>query len=403
MINAEELVIGGCLLNEDAVPFAANHLVPEDFHSVKLAEVFRAIVQTKKSGDPVEVFSIWSRCQANGVKGLAITELHEWVGNVGASVSVDYYAREVKEQSTRRKLNLAGMRYQQSVTDPSIPPAKAVSDMVEELQAIRDQSTNETVRAKSLGEILDMPEVEADWVIPNLFEKGDRMIITGYEGLGKTTWIRQMGICMAAGINPVTLDHIDPVRVLVVDAENSETQWRRETHAMAAVAAKHGTVSPRDNLFLHCSKRMDIRRDKDLGLVHRLVDENKPEVLFIGPIYRLSPNGIKNDEEAAPIIAALDTLRDRGLVLVMEAHAPKGGPDGRNLAPRGSAALMGWPEFGFGLAPTETGADVTRWRGDRDRNRDWPETLHRGGPLPWTADTVSNYTRQKFYGWDKTA
>src|SRR5690606_7329565 len=155
--------------------------------------------------------------------------------------------------------------------------------------------------------------------------------------------------------------------------------------------------SPRDNMHVYCGPRMDLRKDKDLGLVHRLVDEHEPEILFIGPIYRLTPNGIKNDEEAAPLIAALDTLRDRGLVLVMEAHAPKGSDGDRNLAPRGSAALMGWPEFGFGLAPNENGAEVTRWRGDRDRNRDWPKNLWKGGPFPWTAENVTNYTRQKFY------
>ena len=109
-MSPEELVIGGCLLNEDAVPFAANHLTPDDFYSIKLAGVFRAIVDVKKLGNPVEPFSVWQAAISLGVKGLELTELHEWVGNVGSAVSVDYYAREVKEASTRRKLVLAGTR-----------------------------------------------------------------------------------------------------------------------------------------------------------------------------------------------------------------------------------------------------------------------------------------------------
>lgn len=404
-MSPEELVVGGCLLNEDAVPFAANHLTPEDFYSVKLAGVFHAIVEVKKSGNPVEPYSVWQKAQTLGVNGLEMADLHQWVANVGSAVSVDYYAREVKEASTRRKLALAGTRYQQSVSDPAVQPAKAVSDMIEELQAIRDNSTNGEIRAKSLGDILDMPETEADWVIPQLLERGDRMIVTGAEGLGKTTWIRQIAICAAAGINPATLDHIKPVRGLVVDVENSEKQWRRETFGMAGTASSHGVASPRDNLFVHCGKRMDLRRDKDLGLVHRLVDEHEPEILCIGPLYRLTPTGINNDDDAAPLIAALDTLRDRGLILIMEAHAAKGtGADGvRNLAPRGSAALMGWPEFGFGLAPTETGANVTRWRGDRDRKREWPTSLYRSGPFPWTADNIHPNTRRKYYESNKAA
>ena len=222
------------------------------------------------------------------------------------------------------------------------------------------------------------------------------MIITGYEGLGKTTWIRQMGICASAGINPITLDHLPkPIKTLVVDVENSEKQWRRETYGMARFAANYGPASPRDNMHVYCGPRMDLRKDKDLGLVHRLVDEHQPEILFIGPIYRLVPNGINSDEEAAPLIAALDTLRDRGLVLVMEAHAPKGQNGERNIAPRGSAALMGWPEFGFGLAPKQdgSGADIVRWRADRDAKREWPVELDRWSQLPWVADTVDQGAR----------
>lgn len=398
-MTPDEYVIGGCLLSPDMIPLAANLLEPHDFANPRHAEVFKALVILKKLGEPVEPFTVFTKAIELGAKGLEIAHLYQWLESIGSAVSVQNYAREVKEQSTRRKLNFAGMRFHQDITDPTVPAADTVTRMLDQLKAIRDNSTNSELVAKSLGQILDMEELAADWVIPGLFEKGDRLIVTGWEGLGKTTWIRQLAICAAAGINPITLDHLEaPVRGLVVDVENSEKQWRRETFDMARVAATHGIVSPRENLHIHCGGRMDLRRDKDLGLVHRLVDERNPQILFIGPIYRLVPTGINSDEEAAPLIAALDTLRDRGLVLVMEAHAPKGQAGERNLAPRGSAALMGWPEFGFGLAPTESGAQIQRWRADRDRKRDWPTELYRSGPFPWTADNIHPDTRNKYYG-----
>lgn len=397
-MTPEEYVIGGCLLAPDALPFATKHLDPGDFASVRNEIVFRAMVVLRKAGDPVEPFTVYTKAVELGARGLNIADLHHMMEQVGSGSSVEHYAREVREQATRRRLSAAGSRFHQDLTDPSVPAADTVSRMLETLAEIRERSTDPELIAKTLGEILDMPETPADWVIPGLFERGDRLIVTGHEGLGKTTWIRQMGICAAAGINPITLDHLDrPVRGLVVDVENSEKQWRRETFDMAAKAAAHGITSPRENLWVHCGGRMDLRRDRDLGLVHRLVDEHKPEILFIGPIYRLVPTGINSDEEAAPLIAALDTLRDRGLVLVMEAHAPKGQNGERNLAPRGSAALMGWPEFGFGLAPHEHGAEIKRWRADRDRKRDWPDMLWKGGPFPWTADGIHNATRQRYY------
>ena len=378
------------------LPMAANLLTPEDFSHPAHAGVFRAMVTLKKTGETVEPFTAHRLAVEQGTRGLNISELYEWISLVNSGASVMAYAKDVKENSTRRRLTQAGLQFQQATSDPTIPAAETVATMLESLKQIRDQSTNAELVAKTLGQILDAPEVAEDWVIPNLFERGDRMIITGYEGLGKTTWIRQMGICASAGINPITLDHLPkPIKTLVVDVENSEKQWRRETYGMARFAANYGPASPRDNMHVYCGGRMDLRKDKDLGLVHRLVDEHQPEILFIGPIYRLVPNGINSDEEAAPLIAALDTLRDRGLVLVMEAHAPKGQNGERNLAPRGSAALMGWPEFGFGLAPKQdgSGADIVRWRADRDAKREWPVELDRWSQLPWVADTVDQSAR----------
>lgn len=378
------------------LPMAANLLTPEDFSHPAHAGVFRAMVTLKKTGEPVEPFTAHRLAVEQGTRGLNISELYEWISLVNSGASVMAYAKDVKENSTRRRLTQAGLQFQQATSDPTVPAAETVANMLESLKQIRDQSTNAELVAKTLGQILDAPEAAEDWVIPNLFERGDRMIITGYEGLGKTTWIRQMGICASAGINPITLDHLPkPIKTLVVDVENSEKQWRRETYGMARFAANYGPASPRDNMHVYCGPRMDLRKDKDLGLVHRLVDEHQPEILFIGPIYRLVPNGINSDEEAAPLIAALDTLRDRGLVLVMEAHAPKGQNGERNLAPRGSAALMGWPEFGFGLAPKQdgSGADIVRWRADRDAKREWPVELDRWSQLPWVADTVDQSAR----------
>ena len=400
-VDPEKLVIGACMLASDAIRFASEVLAPDDFRSMDMAEVFRAIVQANKAGEFVEPFTVWTRATKQGVKNIQITDLHDWMGLAGSAESTAFYAREVKEIATRRRMSMAASRFTQNLSNNEVPTAQTMAEMLELLKGIRDNSTDANIRAMSLGEILDLPDTVEDWVIPGLLERGDRLVVTGYEGMGKTTWIRQLAICAAAGVHPTTLTAIRPVKGLVVDVENSVKQWQRQTSRMAATAAHHGNASPRENLHIHCQGRMDIRKDKDLGLVHRLVDEHQPEILCIGPIYKLTPTALKNDEEAAPVIAALDSLRDRGLVLIIEAHAPKMSNGQRDLAPRGSAALMGWPEFGFGLAPAtddQSMADVVRWRGDRETGREWPKQMYRGGAFPWTGDIVGAQERHQFLG-----
>ncbi len=277
---------------------------------------------------------------------------------------------------------------------------------MEDLKGIRDNTPpGQGIDSKKLGEVLATEE-DHDWLVPGLFERGDRMIITGFEGFGKSTWIRQMAVQFAAGINPISLDHIDPLRVQVVDVENTEGQWRREVRGMAAKARQYGSNDP-SNIDLACTGRIDITKDAALGAIHRLVDKNRPDVLFIGPIYKMVPNGINNDDDAAPLITALDSLRDRGLVMVMEGHSPQGQrPAGSRPVPL-VAQLRSWAGLSSVLgSPPEadgtTGATIQRWRGDRNQQTDWPKRLERGGPFPWTADNIHPpETRRKYYGWDQ--
>jgi len=400
-MTPDEYVIGSCLLTPDSVRFAASILDPEDFWSHAHRDIFQAIVQLQKNGDPVEPFSVWTKAQENGSRGLSIADLHRMIEGTGSSASISFYADQVKEAAARRKLTAIATKLMREASDETSHPSQAAQDAAEAIKNIG--AGRQRMTTKTLAEILAVEE-DHDWLIPGLLERGDRLVLTGFEGGGKTTWIRQLVICMAASIHPTTLNHLpEPLTVLVVDAENMENQWRAQTRRMAATAAGYGLTDPTPNIHIHAKGRIDITKDATLGEVHRLIDEHNPDVLAIGPLYKLVSTGINNDQEAAPLIMALDSLRERGVALIMEGHASKGNSQNatRDLAPRGSAALMGWPEFGFGLHPDPDDPDktiVTKWRGDRESGRQWPKELYRGGPFPWTGETVSTNTRQSIYG-----
>jgi hypothetical protein len=401
--NAEHFVIGACLLSKDAVRFAEDILGPSDFYRPQLGDAFAVIAAMRTAGEPVEPYTVGVKLKERRTLGLDTMDLFKFMEATPSAHTVEFYAKQVREDAVKRALRAAGQKLMQQSGTDGTPPAKALSDAMEDLRAIREHTPGHGIGSKKLADILAVAE-DHDWVVPRLFERGDRMIITGFEGFGKSTWIRQMAIQFAAGINPITMDLIEPLRVQVVDVENTEGQWRKEVRGMVKKAREYGAGDP-GNIDIACHGRIDLTKDAALSAVHRLLDENKPDVLFIGPIYKMVPNGINNDDDAAPLITALDSLRDRGVVLVMEGHSPKGsGQHVRDLSPRGSAALMGWPEFGFGLAPeseTSANAVIQRWRGDRSSGTDWPKTLERGGPFPWTAGNIHPSKRQEFYGWDK--
>lgn len=239
---------------------------------------------------------------------------------------------------------------------------------------------------KLLGDILATEHVD-DWVVPGLLAKGDRLVLTGVEGGGKSVWLRQISIMAAAGAHPFKSEIIDPLKVLVVDAENSERQWASTAKYVTGLATKRGVADPRERVIVSAGSRIDLRVQADVNQVQALIDEHKPNILQIGPLYKLVSGEITNDTDAAPLIEVLDSFREQGIVLLMEAHAGHAGKASKDLRPRGSSALLGWPEFGFGLLPDADNpemVDLVRWRGDREL-RDWPSGFRRGvnGELPW--------------------
>lgn len=388
--EAERSLLGAALLDPNAVRFAVEDCAPEDFIDPKLGLVYDLLISHRSARLGTDEITLAKAATERGMKVDAV-DLFDLRTAVPTSSNIAFYAKIVHEGAVRRRLRRAGTRMAQ-LSDGDSPLTEVMGHARSEWEAVQS-SIGVRLTAKPLGEILAGSD-EYDWLIPNLLERKDRVIITGGEGAGKSTFVRQVAVLAAAGVHPTLSVPIKPLRVLVIDAENTEKQWRRATRTLAVKARMVGTADPEQGVQLACTPRVDVTTDRDLGSIHRLIDEHEPDMVLIGPLYRLLPRAITNDDDAAPLIAALDSLRDREVALVMEAHAGHAtDADGnRNLRPRGSAALLGWPEFGLGiahdrsehLAPGQkpTLFHLVRWRGDRDE-RAWPSLLRRGGDWPW--------------------
>jgi replicative DNA helicase len=384
--KAERNLLGAIILDPNQYRLIRELVTGLDFDNPNMGAVFSGIGDMIAKGQPVDAITVMNQWPVWGIRGVNSTEVFEWADADVYTKAAREYAHSVRDAAVRRGLQSIVSLVMNGVTDSGSSPLDIASMALTQLEALQAGASSGELVAKPLSEILAGSDTY-DWIIPDLLERQDRLILTGAEGAGKTTWVRQMAVLASAGIHPTTFQPIKPVRVLVIDAENTERQWRRAVRWTAARAAEIGATDPATTMHIQAGKRIDITRGSHLGEIHRLVDIHKPDVLFIGPLYKLVPRAITNDDDAAPLIVALDSLRERGLALIMEAHAGKAsGADGeRNLAPRGSAALMGWPEFGLGLRHTEDPqvVEVVRWRGDRDE-RSWPNRMYRGGDWPWT-------------------
>lgn len=400
---AERAVIGASLLATSAIRWAAQHVTEDDFSNATLGAVWGVLHARWKAKEPTDVVSMDTALRGV-VPGYQSGQVFSYTEAAPVGDSTDYWAAQIAEGAKRRRAIQAGTRLVQNAAQGDLADALAV--IRRDLDDV-GKAASTRLAATMLADVLDEEDSE-DWVIPGILERQERVIFTGGEGAGKTTLVRQMAILSAAGINPFTFDDMPPARVLVIDAENSKKQWRKNTRDVAAKASRRLGADVAQLFPLVCTVdlgiSLDITKERDLSAIHDLIDQHTPDMLFIGPLYKITSRAIQTDDEATPVLRALDSIRARGVALVMEAHAGVPGQDGRNLRPRGSAALLGWPEFGIGLAVDQSylpfqqdpdnfrnrKVDLTRWRGDRDQGRAWPKSLYpnsywRWGPEPYSA------------------
>lgn len=383
--NAELAVLACCLQSRLARDEAKKHLVGGDFYLPVHEVIWDAMTGLDRKGEQVDPARVLSVLTGETEKRLMPTLLTYPV----ASVAVAEHARTVRAWATKRRLYDEALRVQQMALNPAHEAETIAAETVTRFTAVRDSGVTEDVQSITLGELLEHEDDDPDWLIPDFLERRDRFMLTGEEGLGKSYLLRQIAIMAAAGLHPFDdLRHIPPVRAMVIDCENTEGQVRRKTRGIVAHCSHYGKGDPR-MVNLLCSPRIDITRDRDLARIHYEMDACQPELVVIGPLYRLTSKAIQSDDEAAPLLAALDTIRDRGCALLIEAHAGHAiGKQGvRDLRPRGSSALLGWPEFGYGMRSVASGfADLVPWRGDRD-NRKFPDRMkHDRQKVRWIPD-----------------
>lgn len=385
MPSAEQTVLGCILRDNDVYWTAAQSITGMDFEDPRLGGVFDGMGQLIASGGKADAVTLEQHFPEWDVRGVSPAAPWEWLDAAVSPLIIFDAVKMVRSLSLRRKGRRVFADALEQLADTGSDPAQVLEQVNRQLV----DSPRSSLDSTTLRDVLTMPDVQ-DWVIPGLMERKDRLILTGAEGLGKSTMARQLIILTAAGIHPFTSERIDPVTSLVVDAENTPRQWMRASRWMIHQTELRGEKGAADRVHLSLSGRLNILDPSTLGGIHRLIDKHKPDMVFIGPLYRLAVN-MNRDDEIAPVIAALDTIRDRGVALVIEAHAGHALDSGgeRSVRPRGSSALMGWPEFGYGVRRDRDNPeafDFVAWRGAREE-RDWPDQLRRGvrelAEWPW--------------------
>jgi hypothetical protein len=378
-VAAEQAVLGALLLSKDAVGLVGD-LRSEHFYRPAHAVVHATIMALHAAGEPVDPITVTAVLQRAGRLQLVggAGYLHTLVECVPTAANADHYAAIVQECALRREAIEASHRALESLYRAEAPAAELVESAVEDLRS----------------------DDEPEWVLPGLLARWDRLILTGGEGAGKSLLTRQMVVRAASGLHPWLRERIEPQRALLVDAENSAGQVRPWLRKMAAAAAAEGGEGAASRLAVEIVEGgMDLQRPADRSRLLRQVEASRPDLIVIGPLYKVASGNPNEEGPARTVMSALESVRSasNGAALVVEAHAPhqQAGARQRDLRPLGSSLWLRWPEFGFALRPAGDRkgaalglADWVPWRGGRcgpGAERTWPAQFLHGTTWPWAA------------------
>lgn len=319
--------------------------------------------------------------------------------------SWDYYADLVVTYAAARSACQVGQRLAQRLDGPV--DAEGLALAVTQAQSSLDglcRPASAVEPPLSLQALMDEQAPEHDWLVPNLLERMDRLIVTGYEGTGKSFLLAQFALTIAAGLHPFAgvLVNQAGMRVLVIDCENSKWQVKRRYESVVGRVNRsreeHG-VTPVDwsehLRFVLRPEGVDLADGREFSRIESAIAATAPDLVLAGPLYRMHKANINEEQAARELVDALDRLRIKyRFTLVCEAHVGHVGETsgGRKLRPTGSSLFLRWPEFGYGLrgfgdAASEehpSTVELVAWRGARDE-RNWPHLLkHSQRELPWT-------------------
>ncbi|MGW6912508.1 AAA family ATPase [Kitasatospora sp. NPDC054939] len=405
-LPAEQALIGEIVLSR-----SPRHALREltitssDYYRLGHQLIHQAILAIADGGDPIDPFTVNAALQARG--DLARCGGPDYINTCidaalhGASLA--WLDERIRDLAVRRELIHAGTEIRELGFTPegNARASDLAEHAVNRIREVRDAGrAAEDSPVQDIHEFLAGDDPEHDWTLPGYLERTDRIVWTAGEGGGKSVLQRQLGVTAAAGLLPFG-DHnpCGAQKVLILDCENSHRQSRRHYRTLVQVAEQLGAPVKRGQLHIDLRPQgVDLTRADGRAWLMRRVEAVMPDLLIVGPIYRLH-NGDPNSEELArKITVVLDEARaTAGCALSMEAHSPQGGPMGpRTLRPVGSSLWLRWPEFGLGLRPVEDKRSahddrarrVLPWRGARDE-RAWPRYVCQGpvGGWPWRTYT----------------
>lgn len=299
------------------------------------------------------------------------------------------HAREVRESLLRHGCNVRVLEPPPGVDGAGEP----IQDVADHLSAglgfsdlLETTPESQTEKARTGIDIIDAVKrdySQPEWVIKGVLQRNERLLLTGVEGSGKSTVMRQIATCAAAGLNPWTgQPNGDPKRVLFIDAQDHPSQTIAMWSDLIGLCARLDHPVQRGMLTLleEWDRPPHLDAPEGAAWLRERCYAYRPDLIVMGPVLNLMSGDATSHEVVKTFRLAIDEARlISNSAVLMEHHSPHrmAGDKIRELRPYGSGEFLRWPDYGKAIVPTDTKGlfEMRPFRGDRVWGRHFPDAL----------------------------
>lgn len=406
-IEAQDAVIGACLLSAHALDKARRVVTQADF----VGPVYQACWETmgllRDAHETVDVITVAAGLEA--VLDKPIEWLHSRQNATPAISGVVSYANRVLACAQSRSLIHIGAELTDAGYDmqSAVDVAHRIGNTLLDDERLRRHAQDvrgfyDDIAALDPGS--DRDEAQP-WIAEGFLRRGQRLLVVAKAGLGKSTLLRQIAFCAAAGVHPLIGQPVLRQRkALIVELEAAEwdivDSMRGILHGIQRALATRSVFDAPRPALLHRPGGLDLRDTSGRAALEAAIQQVRPEIVCIGPVKYMSMmrTGENYENAALHLHAVLNDLVARyGVALCLEAHFSRGD----HGAPGGSERWVDWPDIGFSMhpanddianrmAPGGAGDEITvkQFRIPRDQRIWLPHQMVRGAKhrLPWSVD-----------------
>jgi replicative DNA helicase len=308
-IDAEEAILGGILLDPEAIGRVAEFLRPEAFYINAHQEIYRAALALHAQGKPTDLMSLSSWLFDYGLleRVGGQSRLAQLVDRTVSAVNVDQYAHLVTDKYLRRKLIQAGTEVTQLAYQTTEPLEKVLDQAEQKIFGITQSRPNQSlmptadiltatfadIEQRSLGMVL--PGVSCGFydldAMTQGFQRSDLIIAAGRPAMGKTSFVLNVARNIAAFHKlPVAVFSLEMSKEQLVyrllssevqiesgrlrSGRISQTEWEPLGHAISALSQLPVFIDDTPNISVaemrSKSRRLQSEQGGALGLI--LVD-----------------------------------------------------------------------------------------------------------------------------------